>query len=97
MLTNEEILQKMSILNNEMANMARDLHRKNKALEKTRSEIKTLSGIIPICMYCKEIRDDKGYWNMLEKFISEHSEAQFSHSICPKCYEKHYPDSNDDG
>ncbi len=56
------------------------------------AEIKKLQGIIPICMHCKEIRDDKGYWNQLEKYISEHSEAQFSHSICEKCLEKYYPE-----
>ena len=61
-------------------------------LQKALERIKTLSGIVPICMYCKEIRDDKGYWNNLEKFISEHSEAQFSHSICPKCAKERYPD-----
>lgn len=54
-------------------------------LEKVTEQIKVLSGIIPICMYCKEIRDDKGYWNQLEKFITENSEAEFSHSICEKC------------
>ena len=63
-------------------------------LEAAMSEIKTLSGIIPICMHCKEIRDDQGYWNQIEKFISEHSEAEFSHSICPDCAKKHYPDMN---
>ena len=61
-------------------------------LEEAMSEIKTLSGIIPICMHCKEIRDDQGYWNQIEKFICEHSEAEFSHSICPDCAKKHYPD-----
>ncbi len=55
-------------------------------------KIKALSGIVPICMYCKQIRDDKGYWNQLEAFISEHSKAEFSHSICPSCMEIHYPD-----
>jgi hypothetical protein len=92
MLTNEFVLKKMSELTNEMANMARDLHRKNKELETAWSKIKVLSGIIPICMHCKEIRDDQGYWNRLEKFITENSEAQFSHSICPICMKKHYPD-----
>ena len=53
-------------------------------------EIKTLQGIIPICMHCKEIRDDKGYWNKLEKYITEHSDAQFSHGLCEKCKEKYY-------
>jgi HAMP domain-containing protein len=64
-------------------------------LEKALDEIKTLSGIIPICMHCKEIRDDKGYWNQLEKYISEHSTAQFSHSICEKCFKKYYPEKAD--
>ena len=64
----------------------RDLTDKKKAEE----EIKTLRGIIPICMHCKEIRDDKGYWNQLEKYISEHSYAAFSHGICDKCLEKIY-------
>ncbi|MBN2706323.1 MAG: PAS domain-containing protein [Deltaproteobacteria bacterium] len=57
-------------------------------LEKALEQVKTLAGIVPICMYCKKIRDDQGYWNQLEKFISDHSEAEFSHGICPDCYEK---------
>jgi PAS domain S-box-containing protein len=56
------------------------------------AQVKTLSGIIPICMYCKGIRDDQGYWNQLEKFISEHSEAKFSHSLCPKCLKEKFPE-----
>jgi len=58
-------------------------------------KIKQLSGIVPICMHCKEIRDDRGYWNQLEKFISEHSEAELSHSICEKCMEKHHPEGKE--
>ena len=61
-------------------------------LETALSKVKLLSGIVPICMYCKEIRDDQGYWNQLEAFISEHSEAEFSHGICPKCAKAHFPD-----
>ncbi len=52
------------------------------------NEIKTLTGIIPICSYCKKIRDDKEIWQQLESYISDHSEALFSHSICPSCVEK---------
>jgi hypothetical protein len=92
MLTNEQILQKMTIMSNEMANMTRALHKKNRELKEAYSKIKILSGIVPICMYCKEIRDDKGYWNRIEKYITEHSEAKFSHGICDKCRKKHYPD-----
>ncbi len=56
------------------------------------AEVKTLSGLLPICSNCKKIRDDKGYWNQLEGYISDHSEALFSHSICPDCAEKLYKD-----
>ena len=55
-------------------------------------EVRTLRGIIAICMHCKKIRDDRGYWNRLERYISEHSEVQFSHSICDKCMKEHYPE-----
>ncbi len=61
-------------------------------LQKAILKVQTLSGLLPICASCKSIRDDKGYWNKLEAFISKHSEAQFSHSICPKCAKKLYPD-----
>lgn len=71
------------------------LNQKTEDLEKALSEIKTLSGIVPICMHCKGIRDDQGYWNQLEKYISEHSDAQFSHGICEKCIEKYYPHVED--
>ena len=59
-------------------------------LQKALSEIKTLSGLLPICASCKKIRDDKGYWNQLELYIRDHSEAEFSHSICPKCKKELY-------
>ncbi|MDM8556420.1 response regulator [Desulfococcaceae bacterium HSG7] len=53
-------------------------------------EIKTLSGLIPICANCKKIRDDKGYWQQVERYIKKHSDAEFSHSICPDCVSKLY-------
>lgn len=61
-------------------------------LETALSEVKTLSGLLPICSFCKKIRDDKGYWNQLETYIHEHSNARFSHSICKECAKKHYPE-----
>ncbi len=61
-------------------------------LEDALENIKTLSGLLPICMHCKKIRDDKGYWNSLEGFIQNNSEAKFSHGICKECAEEHYPD-----
>ena len=61
-------------------------------LEKAMDEIKQLKGLLPICSNCKKIRDDDGYWQILENYISEHSLATFSHSICPDCLEKLYPE-----
>ena len=62
------------------------------ALQEAMENIKTLKGIIPICASCKKIRDDQGYWNQLESYVAEHSEADFSHSICPECIKRLYPD-----
>jgi len=59
------------------------------------AQVKQLSGLLPICSYCKKIRDDKGYWQQIEEYISEHSEADFSHSLCPECLKKLYPEFTD--
>ncbi len=61
-------------------------------LQEALSKIKILSGFLPICSFCKKIRDDQGYWESLEEYIRNHSEADFSHSLCPECRKKHYPD-----
>jgi hypothetical protein len=60
-------------------------------LREALAQVKALSGILPICASCKNIRDDQGYWQQVEGYIREHSEAEFSHSICPECAEKLYP------
>jgi hypothetical protein len=59
-------------------------------------EVKKLSGMLPICASCKKIRDDKGYWTQIEAYIREHSDAEFSHGICPECMKKLYPEFLDD-
>jgi hypothetical protein len=59
-------------------------------------EIKILRGFLPICASCKKIRDDKGYWTQIETYIGDHSEAEFSHSICPDCARKLYPELYED-
>ncbi|MCF8082255.1 MAG: GAF domain-containing protein [Deltaproteobacteria bacterium] len=61
-------------------------------LKSALAEVKTLSGLLPICASCKKIRDDTGYWNQIEEYVSKRSEAQFSHSICPECAKILYPD-----
>ncbi|PIE90067.1 MAG: hypothetical protein CR997_08045 [Acidobacteria bacterium] len=60
------------------------------SLQKAKEDVKVLSGFLPICSYCKKVRDDEGYWSQLEAYIGKHSEATFSHGVCPACIEKHY-------
>ncbi len=67
------------------------LREKNHELQKAMDEIVELSGLLPICSSCKNIRDDKGYWNQIENYLSEKSGIAFSHSICPDCAQKLYP------
>jgi hypothetical protein len=67
-------------------------------LQEALAKVRTLSGLLPICASCKKIRDDKGYWNQIEVYIRDHSEAEFSHGICPDCMKELYPQfvKNDD-
>ncbi|HKJ63896.1 MAG TPA: PAS domain-containing protein [Desulfopila sp.] len=86
--------------------VARDISEEKKAreqreqlirkLEDSLGKVKLLSGLIPICASCKKIRDEKGYWQQVESYIHDHSEAEFSHGICPECGKKLYPDLFDD-
>ena len=72
-----------------------ELRRLNKELELALDEVKRLRGILPICANCKKIRDDQGYWQHIETYIRDHSEADFSHGICPDCVRELYPDFNE--
>lgn len=63
----------------------------NSELTRALSEVKTLSGMLPICAACKKIRNDKGYWEQIEVYVRDRSEAEFSHGICPECAQKLYP------
>jgi PAS domain S-box-containing protein len=67
-------------------------------LQAALNEIKTLRGILPLCSFCKKVRDDKGYWEQVDVYIHKYSQADISHSVCPDCAKKHYPDLhiNDD-
>jgi len=75
----------------EKRQIERDRDRLIADLQKALSEIKTLQGILPICSYCKKIRDDKGAWTQMESYISKHTNALFSHGLCHECLEKHLP------
>lgn len=72
--------------------LEREKEKNIEKLKKAFEDVKTLEGLIPICSHCKKIRDDKGYWNQLETYLGEHSEATLSHGICPECIKKHYSD-----
>lgn len=68
--------------------LQRALEDRLKELEAALSNVKQLQGLLPICCYCKKVRNDQNYWEQVEKYIVEHSEVQFSHGICPDCYQK---------
>jgi hypothetical protein len=68
-----------------VAQRTSDLVLANDALVQALTEVKTLKGLVPICCYCKKIRDDEGFWNQIERYVQDHSEAKFSHGICPDC------------
>lgn len=72
----------IAVLADRVASQTRQLER----------EVKQLEGLLPICSHCKKIKNEDGNWTMMERYISDHSQAEFSHGICPTCLEKHYPD-----
>jgi len=85
-----------------MQGIARDITERRKALQERErliselrealAKVKTLSGMLPICAWCKKIRDDHGYWKQIEVYIEQHSEAEFTHGVCPECAKRIYPD-----
>ncbi len=62
-------------------------------LQSALHEVKTLKGLLPICAFCKKVRNDEGYWQQLEIYIKKHSAVEFSHSLCPDCFKENYPDA----
>ncbi len=71
----------------QMVGLQSSLTQHIRELEDALKRVKQLSGLLPICSYCKKVRDDSNYWQQVESYVMHHSEAQFSHSICPSCYE----------
>ena len=89
-----EIRLELSMAQQEIELRKKAEREKQQLIEELRqalSEVKTLRGFLPICAYCRKIRDDEGYWRQLEEYVQKHSEAKFSHGICPDCFEKHRP------
>lgn len=71
------------------------LNEKNQELERAMSEIKTLRSILPMCSHCRKVRDDKGVWERLDAYVSDHTDTRFSHGLCPDCLREMYPDDAD--
>ncbi len=72
----------------QMVELQQTLTERVEELKEALISVKQLSGLLPICSYCKKIRDDQNYWQQVESYVGKHSEAQFSHSICPQCYDE---------
>jgi hypothetical protein len=89
MSRSEEALKDM---NTKLSALSEEQQKLIAELQGALSKIKTLRGMLPICASCKKVRDDKGYWSQIEAYISEHSEAEFSHGLCPECAQKLYPE-----
>jgi DNA-binding response OmpR family regulator len=79
-----------------MIEMRFELNENVKELKKALAEVRTLKGIVPICANCKNVRDDQGYWNRVESYLNEHTEADFTHAVCPDCMKRLYPQFKDD-
>ena len=76
----------------ELRRLNAELEIRNQELQEALAVVKTLSGLLPICASCKNIRDDQGYWHQVEVYIRDHSDVEFSHGLCPTCAEKLYPE-----
>jgi sigma-B regulation protein RsbU (phosphoserine phosphatase) len=81
-----ELLARVKI-GSQMVELQQTLTERVEELKEALISVKQLSGLLPICSYCKKIRDDQNYWTQVEAYVGKHSEARFSHSICPSCYE----------
>ncbi len=89
---NRAELQARLAVGRRVLELQESLSQRVRDLEAALAHIKTLQGILPICMYCHKIRNDQQSWERLEGYLSEHAEVEFSHSICPTCLVKHFPD-----
>jgi CheY-like chemotaxis protein len=81
-----ELLARVKI-GTQMVQLQQTLTERVEELKEALLNVKQLSGLLPICSYCKKIRDDQNYWQQVESYVGQHSDAKFSHSICPQCYE----------
>jgi len=88
----KELERRNQWLEEKVAEKTGELLAKNASLEKALAQVKQLSGLLPICASCKRIRDDGGYWQDVAEYVRQHSEAEFTHGICPECARRLYPE-----
>jgi hypothetical protein len=89
------ILKEIAEIEEELTEAQAEIKRRiaaEAALQKALSEVKTLKGMIPICAGCKSIRNDEGFWERIETYLHNQTNAEFSHGMCPECQKKYYPD-----
>ena len=89
-IANRELVARVAVFAR-ILRLNRALHEKNAELEEALANVKTLSGLVPICAHCKKVRDDRGYWSMVEDYVTAHSDAKFSHGLCPDCLPRYFP------
>lgn len=98
--TYEQLRQRLKELEIQAVEMRREKNEREQLVEEllqTLAQVETLRGIIAICSSCKKIRDDNGFWNEIESYIKSHSQAEFSHSMCPDCMNRLYPEYSETG
>ena len=91
----ERIMELNSGLEHRVKERTAELETTNRQLARALSEVKQLNALLPICSYCKKIRDDKDYWQSVEGYISNHTGTQFTHGICPACMDKNFPEDSE--
>jgi len=91
----QDVVEQLSKLNGEMTTVMRELHKEKALLQQSLARIKRLEGMISICSYCHCIRNELQVWQRLEEYLRHHSDALFSHGICPDCTEKHFGPTTD--
>ena len=84
----QEILELNTSLEKRVTERTAELREQNRELEEALASVKELSGLLPICSYCKRIRDDQDYWEHVDAYIAQHTGAKFTHGICPECFAK---------
>jgi uncharacterized protein YhdP len=89
----QELMERNQLLETLVAERTAKLNAQNLELSRAMANIRTLRGLVPICAACKKIRDDAGYWHQVEAYVHAHTEAEFTHGLCPECSPQYFPQS----